>query len=292
MTGETQLFFIGTSKIKEIRKGGEVTFEWGNYGSWTNFKKPAAASSKKVKYNKKTKNKAGSKKLGGNGGVTKLGTSIPKTAQRTISGVERTCDVRYWQRGYTIYTRSAKMKKEKKMLKKTYTASKPYQYRLQYKDKAVVNKAYSEYVDGMEYIFFSDHYYDDNGNKKTPEGHLPHPTTCEMVYSDVRKNFESNANNSDSRDNTGSYILSNVRANIVTLNITWTGLSKDEGEELLDTLNPSRNKTGQYEYLTVQYLDHATGKHKNGTFFADSRNISTKYPNGYFREISVTLTEV
>ena len=164
---ETQIYFIGTSKIKEIRKGGNVTFYWGNYSSWRNFKSPVAASSKKVKYNKKTKNKAGSKKLGGNGGVTKLGTTIPATAQRTISGVERTCDVRYYQRGYTIYTRTSKLKKQNKMLKKTFTSSKPYQYRLQYKDKAVLDKNYSEYVDGVEYIFFADHYYADDGTYKS-----------------------------------------------------------------------------------------------------------------------------
>lgn len=288
---EAQIYFIGTSKIKEIRKGGEVTFHWGDYSSWRNFKSPVAASSRKVKYNKKTKNKAGGRKLGGNGGVTKLGTSIPATAQRTISGVERTCDVRYWQRGYTTYTRTSKLKKQKKMLKKTYTSSKPYQYRLQYKDKAVVDKTYSKYVDGIEYIYFADHYYADDGTETATDGHLPHPTTCDFAYSDVRKNFESNANNSDSRDNSGSYILSNVRANVVTLTLAWTGLSKEEGKEILDTLNPSKNKDGKYEYLTVQYLDHATGKHKNGTFFADTRNVS-KYPDGHFREISVILTEV
>lgn len=288
---ETQLYFIGTSKIKEIRKGGEVKFQWGNYSGWKKFKSPNAASSKKVKYNKKTKNKVGNKKLGGNGGITKLGTHIPATAIRTISGVERTCDVRYYQRGYTIYTRTTKLKKEKKMLRKTYTSSKPYQYRLQYKDKAVVDKSYSEYIDGKEYVFFGDRYYNDKGEEIATTGHLPHPVTCDMTYSDVRKNFESSANNSESRDNSGSYVLSNVRANIVTLNLVWMGLSKDEGEDLLDTLNPSKNSKGKYEYLTVQYLDHATGKHKNGTFFADARSVS-KYPNGYFKEISVTLTEV
>lgn len=288
---ETQLYFIGTSKIKEIRKGGEVTFQWGSYSSWKKFKSPAASSSKKVKYNKSTKNKVGKQKLGGNGGVTKLGTSIPATATRIISGVERVCEVRFYQRGYTIYTRTSALKKIKKMLKKTYTASNPYQYRLQYKDKAVVNKTYSEYVDGKEYVFFSDHYYDDKGNKITTNGHLPHPITCDMTYSDVRKNFESSANNSESRDNSGSYILSNVRANIVTMELVWAGLTKEEGEDLLDTLNPSKNSKGKYEYLTVQYLDHASGKYKNGTFFADARSVS-KYPSGYFKEISVTLTEV
>lgn len=289
---ETQIYFIGTSKIKEIRAGGNVTFQWGAYGPWTKFKSPAKHSAKNVKYNKNTKNKVGSQKLGGNGGITKLGTAIPATATRTISGVQRTCDVRYYQRGYTIYTRTKALKKKKKMLKTTYTSSKPYQYRLQYKDKPVVDKAYSQYIDGKEYIYFSEIYYDDAGVQKTSPGFLPHPNEHELTYSDVRRNFESNANNSDSRDNTGTYVLSNVRANVVSLSLAWKGLlSPEEGMDLLDTLNPSKDSKGKYNYLTVQYLDPASGKIKNGTFYAGERKV-LKYPNGYFREISVTLTEV
>lgn len=288
---EIQIFFIGTSKVKEIRKGGNVKFEWGAYGSWTNFKSPKKASSKNVKYNKTSKDKVGSQKYGGLGGKTVLGSSIPSTAQRMISGVERTCEVRYYQRGYTKYTRTSKLKKKKKMLKTVYTSSKPYQYRVQYKDKAVVEKNYSEYIDGKEYVFFGSHYFNDKGDKVNTKGHLPHPVSYEMSYSDIRKNFNSDANNSESRDNSGSYILSNVRANVVTLKMEWSGLTAEEGAELLDTLNPSKNSKGKYEYLTVQYLDYATGTVKNGTFFADAREAN-KLPNGYFEKIAVTLTEV
>ena len=190
-----RLFFIGTSKIKEIRIGASVTYDWGNFEPWTNFKSPVAASQTSVKYNKSTKDKVGSQKLGGLGGVTKLGTYIPKTANRVIGGVSRDCEVRYWQRGYTIYERTSALKKKKKMARKIYTADKPKQYRLQYKDKPITQKAYSAYVDGTEYIYFSDHYYIDGVEYKA-DGYLPHPTECKVKYSDVRKNFESSANNS------------------------------------------------------------------------------------------------
>lgn len=284
-----RLFYIGTSKIKEIRIGASVTFDWGTYGSWTNFKSPVAASQTSVKYSKNTKDKIGSSKYGGLGGVTKLGTTIPATAQRMIGGVERTCEVRYYQRGYTIYERPSSLKKKKKMAKKVYTAAKPKQYRLQYKDKPVTQKAYSTYVNGTEYIYFADHYYID-GVEHPTDGHLPHPTECKVKYSDVRKNFESSANNSD-RDNSGSYVLSNVRANVVTLELSWEGLPPEEAADLLDTLNPSRDTTGQYNYLVVQYLDPATNEVKNGTFFASDRSCETM-PNGWVKNLSVTLTEV
>lgn len=284
-----RLYFIGTSKIKEIRIGASVTYDWGNYGPWTNFKSPVAASQTSVKYNKSTKDKVGSQKLGGLGGVTKLGTYIPKTANRVIGGVSRDCEVRYWQRGYTIYERTSALKKKKKMARKIYTADKPKQYRLQYKDKPITQKAYSAYVDGTEYIYFSDHYYID-GVEYNADGHLPHPTECKVKYSDVRKNFESSANNSD-RDNSGSYVLSNVRANVVTLELSWEGLPPEEAADLLDTLNPSRDTTGQYNYLVVQYLDPATNEVKNGTFFASDRSCEAM-PNGWVKNLSVTLTEV
>ena len=118
MKAEIQLFYIGTSKVKEIRAGGNVTFDWGAYGEWTKFENPVADSKKNIKYKKTAKNKPGvTRKTPLLGGGTVLGTAIPATAQRFINGVERTCDVRYWQRGHTIYTRMAKLKKSGKMLR-------------------------------------------------------------------------------------------------------------------------------------------------------------------------------
>lgn len=283
---EVQLFFIGTSTKTEIRMSGAATYNWGSYGKWTKFRSPVAKSTKNVKYNKKTKSKAGASKYGGAGGVTKLGTSIPATARRTIGGVETTVDVRYYQRGYTIIKRTSALTKKKKMQKKVYSKDKPYQYRLQYKDKITYEKQYSQYADGVEYIYFADHYYV-GGERQEREGHLPHPSDISFQYSDVRKNFESNANNSESRDNKGKYVMSNVRTNIMTIQLTWTGLSAEEGAELLATLNPGRGKN----YLIVQYWDPASQKAKNGTFYGDPRTIK-KYPNGIFKEISVMLTEV
>lgn len=290
---ESQLFYMGTSKILEIRKGGSATFTWGTYGSWTKLKKPEAANTKLVKYNKSTKDKAGKASGYKSGGVTVCDTNIPSTASRTISGVERICDVRYQVRGYTIYSRTSALKKKKKMKRITYSTSKPYQYRLQYQDKATVDATYSTYEDGVQIFYFADHYYDDSGNEVAQTSYLPHPCECEMTYSDVRRNFETgSANNSDGRDNSGSYVLSNVRANVVTMTLKWAGISEDDGETILQILNPSKDTKGKYNYITVQYLDPATGKAKNGTFFANSERTVSKYPNGYFKEISVTLMEV
>lgn len=290
---QTQIFYIATSKKKEIRKGASVTFTWGAFDAWTDFKKPVAASTKKVAYNKSTKNSANTSngKYGGTGGKTVLGTAIPGTATRLIDGVSRTVDVRYYQRGYIVYDRPKDLKKKKKMKKTTYTNSKPKQYRLQYKDKGILSAAYSTYQDGKEYIFFDDVYYNDAGTAVTTGGHIMHPSKCTMKYSDCRRNFESSANNSDGRDNSGSYVLSNVRANIVTFELEWTGLSEAEGIDLLNTLNPEKNTNGEYPYLIVQYLDPQTGSPKNGTFFAGERSVE-KYPNGVFKSISVQLTEV
>lgn len=291
MAIETQLFYIGTSKIKEIRAGGSVTYEWGTYGDWTAFKSPVASSASSVTYNKNTKNAAGSYALGGNGGVTRLGSVIPATVTRVISGVERECAVRYYVRGYTIYTRTSALKKKKKMKKTVYTTAKPYQYRLQYQDKPIVSADYSSYENGVEYIYFADHYYND-GEVVETDGHIPHPVEVEFIYSDVKKNFDtSEANNTDGRDNQGSYILSNVRANVLSINLKWRGLESEQGADLLDTLNPTRDESGQYNYLTVQYLDPVTNKATNKTFFASDRAV-TKYANGVYKEIAVTLTEV
>lgn len=82
-------------------------------------------------------------------------------------------------------------------------------------------------------------------------------------------------------------MLKNVRANVLTLTLTWTGLSSLDGADLLSTLNPSADKP----YLNIQYKDPATSKLKNGTFFADARAV-TKYANGTYKEITVALTEV
>lgn len=285
---ETQLYFIGTSKTKEIRKGGAVTLlSWGATSSWLKFASPST-SKKEIKYSKKKKNGYGSASSWAAGGVTKYGTNIPATAQRIVEGVERTCDVRYRMRKYTKYTRTASQKRRNKCTRTIYTY---YVYQLQYKDKLTVETEYSEYRDGIDYIYFADHYYDDEGEAIQTTGHMAHPNAVSLVYADVRKNFNSEANNNDSRDNKGTYILSNVRANVVTLNLTWQGLSADDGTDLLDTLNPARDTTGEYPYLLVQYLDPATGEAKNGTFFAENRTVE-KYPSGIFKEISVTLTEV
>lgn len=289
---EAQLFYMGTSKILEIRKGGATTFTWGSYGPWTKLKKPVASKTKSVKYSKSAKDKAGSASGFKAGGVTLCDTNIPATAQRTIDGVERTCDVRYQVRGYTIYSRTAALKKKKKMKRSTYTTGKPYQYRLQYADKAIVDKEYSTYVDSEAIFFFADHYFDSAGSRVNTSSHLPHPCECSLTYSDVRRNFESSANNSDGRDNSGSYILSNVRANVVMLTLKWAGVTEEEGETILQVLNPSKNTKGQYNYITIQYLDPATGKPKNGTFFASNERSIVKYPNGVFKEISVSLMEV
>lgn len=284
---EIQLYFIAVSTKTEIRMSGQTSYNWGSYGSWTKFKSPQKASSKKVTYNSKTKNKAGGSKYANTGGRTVLGTYIPATATKVIDGVPTTVAVRYYVRGYTIYTRTSALKKKKKMLKDTYTTAKPYQYILQYKDKVTYESDYSQFIDGMQHIYFADHYYDDNGASVATTGHLPHPSDITFSYSDVRKNFEITSNNSDQRDNKGKYILSNVRTNILTMQLTWTGLTVDEGKDLLAVLNPEVGKN----YLTVQYLDPETQVHKNGTFYAEARNVS-KYPNGLFKEITVTLTEV
>lgn len=290
---EAQLYYIGTSKSKEIRKRGSVTgYDWGGKGAWTTFKTPTPASKKKVKYDKKAKAKKGSVKLGGLGHGTKVhGSYIPATASRIIGGVEKPdCRVRYWVRGYTKYANTSALKKKKQMYKIVYNTTHPYQYRLQYEDKPVIDVTYSGYEDGVDYIYFADHYWKD-GEQIATTGHLPHPTTFDVTFSDVRRNLESTAYVSDGRDNRGSYILTNVRANVVTLNVTWQGLSEDEGADLLDTLNPTIDDTGKYNYLTVQFLHPAKNEVVNKTFYASDRSVS-RYPNGVFKSISVTLTEV
>lgn len=294
---ETQIFFIGTSKAKEIRAGGEIVeFDWGGTDSWTEFKEPVASSSKKVKYNKKTKNTAGASMFPElqptTEPITVLGTEIPNEAERIIDGVSRTCEVKYEVRGYTVYTRTSALTRQKKMKKSVYTKENPYEYRLHYKDKPIVNAEYSRYENGIDYIYFSDHYYDDEGNEIETSGHFQHPSSYDMTYTDIKRNFDTSAaNNTDGRDNSGVYVLSNVRPNVAVLNLVWTGVDADKGADLIDTLNPKRDETGEKNYLVVQYLDYATNKVKTGTFFASDR-VPKKFNNGKYQEIKVTLTEV
>ena len=283
---EIQLFYIGTSKIKEIRQGGSVTYVWGKTSGWNTFAKPGS-SKKQIAYKSSYKNGDDSDKNATGwrtGGVTIYGTSIPATATRIVDGVERVCSVRFRMKRSFRYTRTKKQKRKKKCTKTTLTYNK---YQLQYADKAVVEKSYSTYENGIDYIFFGDHYYDASGNRVETTGHLLHPIECPITYSDVRRNFNSEANNSDNRDNSGSYVLSNVRSNVVSISLKWAGLSAEDGRDLIDSLNPDKD----HPYLTVQYRDPATGKPKNGTFYTSERAVS-KYANGIFKEITVTLTEV
>ena len=292
MTANPRLFYIGTSKAKEIRKGGEVIgYDWYSKGKWTNFKKPVPYKTTKVKYSAKTKNKIGVSKLGGLGkGTTILGSFIPATASRIINGVEKhDCEVRYYQRGYTEYVKSAALKKKKKMLKRTYTSKHPKQYQLQYRDKPIISAPYSDYVNGVDYIYFNEFYYN-NGVEVPAKGHLMHPTDFKVKYSDVRRNLESQANNTD-RDNSGTYVLTNVRANVVTLELAWEGLPPDEAADLLDSLNPPKDEGTAHNYLIVQYLDPASDKVVEKTFFASERSCEAM-SCGWLKNITVTLTEV
>lgn len=294
---EAQILYMGTSKVLEIRKGGEAEMTWDGLGKWTNLKTPGKGTTKKVKYSKKTKSgyhKSGTSGWSAGDGKEHWGTKMPKTATRTVNGVERTCDVRYRVRGWKKYQKTAALKKENKMKRTSYTKEQPYQYQLQYKDKVVPDTTYSEYKDVEVVFFFADHYYDDAGEMVYTTDHIRHPSGCNMSYSDVRRNLDtSNSIASDGRDNSGSYVLSNVRANVLTLELTWTGVEEEKGETILQILNPSKNSKNKYEnYITVQYLDPATGTAKNSTFYADgARNVS-KYPDGTFKEISATLVEV
>lgn len=297
---ETQLFFLAGSGVKEIRKGGTVTsWGWGSSGSWTKLKEPKKSSYKKVKYNKKNKSKSGKAsewKLGSNNTV--CGTVMPKSAVRQVDGVERTVDVRYRVRGYTFYGKKKKVKKKSVQYKTTYTTAKPYQYQLQYKDKPSVATTYSTFkdTDGKYYAYFAPVYYDGDTQVNSPS-RMKHPTSFNVTYGEVRKNLNSTANNNESRDNSGTYVYTNVRSNIVKLELEWTGLNPEEGQELLNVLNATNTYTGVNEttlknnYIIAQYLDPQTGKAKNGTFFPSDRKVE-KYPNGMYKSVSVTLTEV
>ena len=295
---ETQLYYIGTSKAVEI-KGGISISKWGyskdsslnKNAKWTKLKKPVAKSNKKVKYSGKLKTKAGSssKELTTSGTVR--GTSIINSKTITYQGTSVKIKVTHKLRGYTIYTKTKALKKANKMGRTIYDNSDyPYQYHYYYYDTPIYTSNYSDYdnILNQQLVFFSDKYYDTTGAEVTTKGHLPHPTSCELTYSDVHKNVTSNYNNSsDSRDNQGSYILSNVRANVRSISLTWEGLTAVEGADLLSVLNPTK----KYPYINVQFLDYQTNSVANGTFFVGDRKIK-KLHNGMFESISVDLTEV
>ncbi|MBQ0005088.1 MAG: hypothetical protein KBS68_04410 [Clostridiales bacterium] len=294
---ENQLFYIATSKVKEIRKGGSITYEWNvpkTFKNWKTFRSPVKASQTKVKYSKTAKDVPGarstSRHVVPSGGETRLGTYFPHTEERMIAGVSRACEVAYYVRGYTKYVRTSSLTRQKKMAKNKYTVTKPYQYHKIYKDKPVVQKEYSIYENGLEFIFFGSEYYSDDGTAIPTEGHLPHPTGYKFGYFDVRKNFTVDSNNSD-RDNSGSLVIKNVRANVATIELKWEGLTAEQAAEIIDTLNPEKDSKGEYTYLLVQYKDPQTNEIKTGTFFAGDRTI-TPYADGNIEEISVTLTEV
>ena len=295
---ESQILYMGTSKAVEIRKATTLMYDYGGKSGWKTFKSPKTSKTPtKVKYVKSKLNKF----VGGTA-TTKivdiptdkdtkiLGTTMPKTATRDVEGVSRTVNVGYVVRGGTKY--SAIKGTTKKMKKSTYTQTNPYQYQLRYKDKVVKSEKYSTYENMKTIIFFADHYFDTSGEEVATKAHLPHPQECSIQYSDIRRNLDtSNTNNNDGRDNSGKYVLSTVRANVVTLILAWNGLSEDDGEVILQVLNPTVDTNGNYNYITIQYMDPATGQAKNGTFFANSERTVTKYANGYFKEIRVTLME-
>ena len=291
---ETQLFFLAGSGVKEIRKGGTVTsWGWGSTGSWTKLKAPVRASAKKVKYSKSAK--GGKRGTAGKWKQSKTnveiaGTTIPATAVRQIDGVERTVEVRYCLAGTVTYSKPKSLRKGKK--------KKMYKYIYNNRDKPTVKTTYSTFkdTDGKYYAYFSPVYYDGDTQVNSPS-RMKHPTSVSVTYGEVRKNLNSTANNNESRDNSGTYVYTNVRSNIVTLELEWTGLNPEEGQELLNVLNATNTYTGVNEttlknnYIIAQYLDPQTGKAKNGTFFPSDRKVE-KYPNGMYKSVSVTLTEV
>ena len=301
---ETQIFYIGGSGVSEVRKGGAVTsWAWGAQTAWTKLKKPVRASAKKVKYSKSAK--GGKRGTAGKWKQSKTnveiaGTTIPATAVRQIDGVERTVEVRYCLAGTVTYSKPKSLRKgkKKKMYKYTYNnTTKPYFYKLQYRDKPITTTTYTTYdeVEGRTYAYFGDVFY--SGEAATPSpSKIHHPTKVAVTYAEIRKNLESTANNNDSRDNSGKYVFTNVRSNVVTIELEWSGLPEEEGLELLEVLNKTKSlKTNgmdlQNNYLVAQYLDPQTGKAKNGVFFPSDRKVEKNHSGGY-ETISVTLTEV
>lgn len=284
------LLYVGTSKQKAIRGSGVRTLHWGGYSKWVKLKKPVAKKTVKVAYDKKTKDKVGTQTYWGVGdGNVHYGTRFPATASRPIEGVYEPVDVRVYVKGATIITRTSALKAQKKMKKSVFSGrTNPYYYRLQYKDKATYNSNYSRYADGTSYINFWEYYYDDNGEIIPTDGKMLHPQTCNITYFDVDKNFDaSKANNNSGRDNKGTLVMKKVRCNLVEMELEWSGLSAEDGDYLLDTLNPDTT----HPYVVIQYIDPSTNSPRNATCYASERRIE-KYPSGHYKSLSVTLTEV
>lgn len=286
------LLYIGTSKKKAIRGSGVRTLHWGknSYSKWAKLKSPVAKKTVKVAYDKKSKDKVGTVTYWGAGdGNVHYGTRFPRTASRPIEGVYESVDVRVYVKGATTFTRTSALKHDNKMKKSIFSGrTNSYYYRFQYKDEPSYNTDYSRYEDGTSYINFWYWYYDDTDHKVITSGKMMHPQTCNITYFDVDKNFDtSKANNNSGRDNKGTLVMKKVRCNLVQMELEWNGLSADDGDDLLDTLNPSNSQP----YVVIQYYDPATNAPRNATCFASERTIE-KYPNGQYKSISVTLTEV
>lgn len=300
---KTQLYFIGASKAKEIRSGGEIIdWSWNNVGDWTSVKSPTKASAKKVKYSKNNKSKAWTSQSAWRAGGVQIpgcSTTVPATESRTIDGVTRTVDVRYRVRGRTEYGKKSGTKQNKI----TYDNNKhPYYYQKQYRDKPIVSDEYSTYseLDDKRYIYFAALYYDDTDETwKDSPTRLPHPQSYKLTFSDVNKNLDSSANNSSNRDNSGSYVYTNVRANIRTIELEWEGLSEDQGASLLNVLNATNSYEAETNngmqltntYLLVEFWNPQTSAPEIGTFYPSDRAVEY-YSQGAFSKISITLTEV
>lgn len=286
---EQLIYLCVSTSDKTIAAGKTIAgYNWGSYSGWVTFKSPTSKNTK-VKYDAKKKNVVGAVTGWGSGGVTRYGTAIPAKATRaiTIAGVTQnvSCNVRYRMRGYTIYDRPSSLKKDKKMWKKAYTY---YQYQLQYQDAPYYSTVYTTYASGFEYVHFAPKYYD-TGTKKenSVSGCLMHPQKFTVNMSDIRRNLESNTNNSDGRDNAGTFVLSNVRNNVFTIEMEWEGVSESDGQSILHVLTPH----GAKKYIICQFINPITGTYETKTFYPSERK-SEKYSNGVFKSISCTLTEV
>lgn len=293
---ESQLFYLATNRYSFISsQKASLVNDWSDPTEWQNVKSPSAASTTTITYNTTSQNVPGAAGSWLDGdGKAHFGTVVPAPKVVTRDGVDYTITTQYQVRGYTVYSRTTALTKKKKMQQKVYNnTTKPLQIRMRSNDKfAQVIQEYSTLEGSVMTVFFADHYKDDDGQIASRDTWLPHPNVFELSYGDVRKNMDTqNANNSDNRDNKGSYILSNVRANVVTLNMSWQGLTADEGKQLLAVLNPDLSNGNNRPYINAQFLSPEAGVPVNKTFFAGDRKV-LKYPNGTFKEISVTLTEV
>lgn len=309
---ETQLFYIGASGIPEIIGQAAIT-GWGRgtVDAWARVSGVTSPAGKKVKYQKSASAYNSKYPNSGerNGGTYVTGSNskvwIPATATKTVEGIERTVTVKYEVRGGYTYKRTKALKKKKKMLRYEYTYAKPYQYRKVYYDKPKKETNYITVEGSKFYAYFSDVYYpnwtkDTPGSSASTPNHIAHPSSINVTYSDVNRNLNTdNANNNSSRDNSGTYVYTMVRANICTLELEWTGLSSQEGTELMAVLNSNESFKAQSgttvktynNYLTVQYLDPVNNQPMTSIFYPSDRKIE-KYGNGMYKSISVTLTEV